>query len=126
MEDSVKPSERRASARYALHLIGTGALLHRNLPGSDQFEVRCLNISLGGLMVTMDPDVRYGDVIRVVLIQPADFSTITFECTIQWLRRNTGNVMGRYFAGLSFRQASVDTVQILLDHAMKTSPIPEP
>lgn len=126
MEPALKPSERRADARYALHLIGHGAILYRHLPGGDRFEVRCLNISRGGLMVTMDPEVRTGDVMRVDLIGPVDHAIISFECSIQWMRRNASGSLGRFYAGLSFRQAPAETVEFLLQHAMQSSPVPEP
>jgi len=126
MDDVVKPAERRMDARYALHLIGFGEILYRTLPGGDRFEIRCLNISRGGLMVTMDPEVRTGDVLRLDLVETAGLSRISFECSIQWMRRNVSATLGRFYAGLAFRQAPADMVQTLLDHAIKSSPIPEP
>jgi len=126
MDDVVKPAERRTDARYAIDLIGFGEMLYRNLPGGDRFEVRCLNISRGGLMVTMDPEVRTGDVLRLELVETAGLSRIAFECSIQWMRRNVSAALGRFYAGLAFRQAPADVVQTLLDHAIKTSPIALP
>lgn len=126
MDDPAKPAERRTDARYALQLIGFAEILYRTLPGGDRFEVRCLNISRGGLMVTMDPEVRTGDVMRLDLVETAGLSGISFECSIQWMRRNVSGALGRFYAGLAFRQAPAGVVQTLLDHAIKTSPVPEP
>ena len=82
MVEAEKPADRRADARYALHLIGSGELLYRHLPGGARFEVRCLNISRGGLMMTMDSEVRTGDVMRVVLVEPVHYASIAFEGTV--------------------------------------------
>ena len=125
MHDESRPAERRQDARYALALTGRGELLYRHLDHGENFEVRCLNISRGGIMVTLDPEARTGDVLRVNLLGPDQVTRYEFECTIQWLRRNTAGVLGRFLAGLAFRQAAPELVQQLLDEARRTSPTPE-
>ena len=127
-------TERRQHARYALHLVGAAEVLYRRDPGAppgdpkagrrSPFKVESVNISTGGCMLTFDTEVSAGDVIRIYFTHPETKSEIEIEAQIQWMRRNATSLMGRYVAGVSFKNIHEEALSGLLDYAVSTSPTP--
>ena len=129
MEDSITGAERRTAVRYSLHLIGSGrALYRRGVPGRPgdpepaghtALKIETVNVSTGGLMIAFDAEFSSGDVLQIHLPNPEISEELTVEGQIQWMHKNTTNLLGRYCAGISFRNTPERTIRSLVDYAVQ-------
>lgn len=126
-------AERRLKPRYALHLTGQAEVLYRRLPpptagpspvAPGRFKVESVNVSSGGFMLTFDTDISDGDSLRLFFPLPDTDQDVRFEGNIQWLRRNASNLMGRYCAGVAFKNTSPEVVDTLVAYAARHNPEP--
>jgi hypothetical protein len=127
-------AERRADARYELHVTGTAEPLYRRsrenafqdpaLHGQDRFKVETVNISRGGFMIAFDSEVSDGDVLRLTFRHPEGGTDLRFEGQIQWMRHSAMSSLGRFFAGVAFRDRTGEAIESLVSYAKKTSPTP--
>lgn len=134
MPDLTPGAERRQKPRYALHLTGTGEVLYRRMPSAPggapapiapgRFKVETVNVSEGGFMLTFDTDISDGDSLRLFFPLPETDREVRFEGNIQWLRRNAANLMGRYCAGVAFKNTPGEVVQALVDYAAQRNSEP--
>jgi hypothetical protein len=134
MSEAINPAEKRVHERFTLKLKGSAEVLYRRrldqayqdpkLKGSGIFKVESVNVSSGGLMIIFDSEISAGDVLRIFFTHPEDHSEIQLEGQIQWLRRNAMNHMGRYCAGISFRNIPDKAVESLLEHARRENTVP--
>lgn len=123
------PQDRRTDARFSLHVTGSAVALYRRTPDAgrqDRFKAETINVSRGGMMVAFDPDLSIGDVIRVALLHPVTRDELLFEVQIQWLRRNATPLMGKYCAGVSFKQPGDAVIDTLMAHAAAVNAPPAP
>lgn len=136
MTTAPSPSDRRTDARFSLHVVGTAEALYRralqdtyqdaSLKGQDRFRTETINVSRGGLMVAFDPDMSVGDVLKVVLRHPRTKDELAFEVQIQWLRRNATALMGRYCAGVLFKNRDETVIESLMAYAASVAAPPAP
>lgn len=126
-------SDRRLKPRYALHLVGQAEVLYRRAPAlgtgpaplaPGRFRVESVNVSEGGFMLTFDTDISDGDSLRLFFPLPDTDQDVRFEGNIQWLRRNASNLMGRYCAGVAFKNTSREVVETLVAYAARHNPEP--
>lgn len=113
---------------------GTAEVLYRRslataygdpaLKGSDRFMLETVNISEGGLMVSFSAEVSEGDLIRLTFVRPDTRTTIEMEAQIQWLRRNQTAIMGKFLAGLMFRNPPKGMLDEILAFAISQNPDP--
>jgi hypothetical protein len=128
-------AERRLDARYALVLAGTAEPLYRrsmeraredpSLRGQDRFRVEIVNLSRGGFMLAFDAEVSDGDVLRLAFRHPESHAELGYEVQIQWMRKNTTGLMGRFCAGVAFRDRAAVDVDALVVYAQRMNPTPE-
>ncbi len=119
--------ERRTAIRLPVHLVGTGEALYRrgiepragsaDGVNSSAFKVETVNVSVGGLMLTFDVEISNGDVLKMTFIHPETSEELVAEGQIQWMHRNTTDLMGRYCAGVSFRNTPDSIVSSMMDYA---------
>jgi c-di-GMP-binding flagellar brake protein YcgR len=122
-------AERRTTVRHSLHIIGTAHVLYRRgiaqRPGDREpvdhktIRVETVNISGGGLMLTFDAEISSGDVLQMTFNHPETKKELFLEGQIQWMHRNTTNLLGRYCAGVSFRNTPEDNIRSLVDYAVR-------
>jgi hypothetical protein len=127
-------AERRIAPRYVLNMKGTAEVLYRrslataygdpSLKGSDRFMLETINISEGGLMVSFTPEVSEGDIIRLTFVRPDTRTTIEIEAQIQWMRKNQAPIMGKFLAGLMFRNPPKGMLDDLVAYAVSQNPDP--
>ena len=129
MNESDLPSNRRHDVRYPLTLAGAATALYRRSPdgspASPRFTLETINVSRGGMMVAFDQDVSDGDVLVMHFTGPDTGAGLEVEGRIQWLRRNTTGLLGKFFAGVMFRDRDAEAVRRLVDHAAAHAP-PDP
>ena len=128
-------AERRQDARYSLVLAGTAKPLYRrslerahedpSLRGQDRFRVEIVNVSRGGFMLAFDAEVSDGDVLRLIFRHPESNAELVYEVQIQWMRKNTTGLMGRFCAGVAFRDRTATAVDALVGYARRLNPDPE-
>lgn len=136
MPTPLTPQERRTTERFSLHLTGTGETLYRrtletayqdaSLRGQERFKTETINVSRGGMMISFDPDMSIGDVLRVTLRHPGTKDELAFELQIQWLRRNAAALMGKYCAGVSFKNPGDAVIETLMAYAASVNAPPAP
>ena len=124
MNDALRPQDRRTDARFSLHAVGTAEALYRRSVATDpagktleRFKTETINVSRGGMMVAFDPDMSLGDVLRVMLRHPKTKDELVFEVQIQWLRKNAVALMGRYCAGVLFKNRDEAVIESLMAYA---------
>ena len=130
------PQDRRTDARFSLHIIGTAEALYRralaaayqdaSLKGQERFKTETINVSNGGMMLAFDPDMNIGDVLRVMLRHPKTKDELAFEVQIQWLRKNAITLMGKYCAGVSFKNRDEALIESLMSYAASVHAPPAP
>ena len=130
MVSSTKDEERRTARRYALHLKGTGKVLYRRdipqRPGTtpidpSNFRVETVNVSTGGFLLAFDAELSSGDCLRMTFLHPETSQELVAEAQIQWMQKNKTGLLGRYCAGVSFRNTPNEVVQSLLYYAVMQS-----
>ncbi len=136
MPAPLTPQERRTDARFSLHIVGTAEALYRraleatykdaSLRGQDRFKAETINVSRGGLMLGFDPDMSIGDVLKVHLRHPKTKDEMSFEVQIQWLRKNAITLMGKYCAGVAFKNRDEAVVESLMTYAASVHAPPVP
>jgi len=125
-------AERRLKPRYALQLTGSAQVLYRRAPAAPdaapdgRFKVETINISAGGFMLTFDAPVSDGDVLRLVFPVPGGERELRAEGQIQWLRKNATDLLGRYCAGVAFKNTPETDVDALVSYAAEQNPDPVP
>jgi len=134
MTETGNTREKRLDERFALYLKGSAEVLYRRSMDAVHkdpqpkalkiFKVETVNISESGMMLTFDPELSTGDIIRIYFTDPEAHTELIFEGEIRWMRRNAANLMGRYFAGIAFRNDPGKTARILLEYSRKTPPSP--
>ncbi|MEK7474972.1 MAG: PilZ domain-containing protein [Candidatus Coatesbacteria bacterium] len=115
-------------------MIGTAEPLYRRsreqasgdpaLRGQDRFRIETLNISRGGFLIAFDSEVSDGDVLRLAFRHPETQAELRFEGQIQWMRHNAMENLGRFLAGVAFRDRTGEDIESLVGYAKKTSPTP--
>ncbi len=131
MPAPLTPSERRTDARFSLHIVGTAEALYRRAPastprGPGHFKAETINVSRGGMMLGFDPDMSLGDVLRLHLRHPRTKDEMSFEVQIQWLRKNAITLMGKYSAGVIFKNRDEAAIAALMAHAAAVHAPPVP
>jgi len=127
-------AERRIAPRYVLTMKGTAEVLYRrslaavygdpSLKGADRFMVETVNISEGGLMVSFTSEISEGDLVRLTFVRPDTRTTIEMEAQIQWMRKNQAPIMGKFLAGLMFRNPPKGMLDDLVSYAISQNPKP--
>lgn len=132
MPEIGKTAEKRLQPRYTLHLTGSAEVLYRRTPGAGagtpedalggRFKVETVNVSLGGFMLSFDTEISATDILMLYFNHPETRAEIRIETQIQWMKRNTANIMGRYVAGVASRQHDDPGVVGLVEYALKQDP----
>jgi len=127
-------ADRRLDARYELHVVGTAEPLYRrslektyqdpSLHGQDRFRVETVNISNGGFMLAFDQEVSDGDVLRLAFRHPETDTELVFEGRIQWMRHAGVASLGRFCAGVAFKDRDEAMIDSLVRFAQRSSPTP--
>ena len=127
MTETLRPQDRRTDARFSLHAVGTAGALYRRAPlvgaaetpgkAAERFKTETINVSRVGMMVAFDPDMSIGDVLQITLRHPATKDELVFEVQIQWLRKNAMTLMGRYSAGVLFKNRNEAVIESLMAYA---------
>ncbi len=75
-------------------------------------------------MLAFDPEVSGGDVLRLAFSHPETKEALEIEAQIMWLKRNSMPSLGRFLAGVSFRDRSVGDIGKLVEYAIRMAPEP--
>lgn len=124
--------ERRSFPRYSLHLAGEAEALFRRPPthqeGEDEplpdgrYHIDVVNISQGGLQLIFGVAFDAHDVIRMYFTHPSTGARIVTEGELVWVRKNAMKVLGKYYAGLAFRDTHQEGIKSLVDYAATLGP----
>lgn len=112
--------EKRAHPRTLLQAEGAGSVINRRVLGDGprSFRVLAVNVSRGGVQVTLDSEIASGDLLRLVF-RGAE----AVHAQVNWVRRNAFRLLGSYTAGLAFRPPVQPGVETLVARAMaETAP----
>ena len=114
MPDYGNYAERRVYPRYSVHLTGECEALFRRAPGAasdsptgggnPRYPLSVVNISLGGAMLTFDADFDANDTLRLHFMHPVTGRELSFEGHLVYVRKNATKLLGKYCAGMSFKQ----------------------
>ena len=125
-------AERRIFPRYSLHVGGEAEVLFRRTPvpveGEDQpgsdgrYPIDIVNISQGGAQLTFGAPFDAHDVVRLFLTHPITGNIILLEGELVWVRKNASHLMGRYYAGLSFRDIHNEGLADMVAYAATLGP----
>ncbi len=117
-------------------MVGSADVLYRRAPAAardvpppltpGRFKVETINISEGGFMLTFDAELSDGDVLRMVFPVPDADRELRAEGQIQWLRRNATSLMGRWCAGIAFKNTPEADVNALVAYGAEHNPNPVP
>jgi hypothetical protein len=116
MPETGSYAERRVFPRYSLHLKGETEVLYRRAPdalredptggGNHRYPIDLVNISMGGAMLTFEADFVADDTLRMFFRHPTTGKELSFEGHLVYVRRNATKLLGKYCAGMAFRNVS--------------------
>ena len=125
-------AERRVFPRYSLHLTGETEALFRRAPDffseaskvikDHRYQVDIVNLSMGGAMITFEADFDEGDTLRMHIAHPVTGKKLVVEGHLAWVRKNATKLMGKYCAGLSFRNTTDTALAELIEYAATQGP----
>jgi len=124
--------ERRAFPRYSLHLTGVAEALFRRQPTAlegeelpdemGKYPIDIVNMSKGGVQLTFNVAFDAHDVLRMNIIHPETDQPIRLEGELMWVRKNATDLMGKFYAGLAFRDTTQEGVDSLVTYASRQGP----
>jgi len=90
--------------------------------GNHLYPIDIVNISLGGAMLTFDADFDADDTLRMHFKNPATGRPLEIEGHLVYVRRNATRLMGKYCAGMSFRNSTDKDLAELVEYAAGLGP----
>ena len=79
---------------------------------------------MGGAMLTFDSDFDADDTLRMFFKHPATGRTLSFEGHLVYVRRNATKLLGKYCAGMSFKNVTEKDKDLseLIEYAASLGP----
>lgn len=74
--------------------------------GNHRYPIDLVNISMGGAMLTFEADFVADDTLRMFFRHPTTGKELSFEGHLVYVRRNATKLLGKYCAGMAFRNVS--------------------